>query len=270
MLHEGEHFFTKGFGERNRLFEKEACQVFETFYAEAKEPDEMIHVTCTGYVAPSPGQRLIASHGWKTKLLHLYHMGCFGSVPAIRIAQAMQGCVDVVHTEICSLHFNHKAHDAEQIVAQSLFADGFIKYSVSEQPTGFRILQIEEQLLPDTADQMTWNCEDWGLKMTLSRQVPQHFQSAVEPFVMRFGRVDYFALHPGGPKIIDQIQRQLQLCDDQVAHSRKILQQYGNMSSATLPHILEEMVGDLSPGDRVLGLAFGPGLMMVGLLLETV
>ena len=271
ILQESEDLFGKGFGARNRFFEKKALEIFEKFYEDETEPYDLIHVTCTGYVSPSPAQRVVASKGWKSRVMHAYHMGCFASVPAIRMARGFASeRVDIVHTEICSLHFNPHLHDDDQLVSQSLFADGFIKYSVSNQKKGFQLLQIEEQILPDTADQMTWKCEDWGLRMTLSREVPYHLHKVIKSFVERFETPDYFAIHPGGPKIIDRIQRKLQLSDDQVRHSRKILRQYGNMSSGTLPHIFEEMEMDLKSGDRVLGLAFGPGLMIVGVLLEKV
>lgn len=268
ILTDADTIAKRGFGERNRLFEKVAYSIFEQFYEKAEEPDEMIHVTCTGYISPSPGQRVIAQKGWNSAILHIYHMGCFGAVPAMRIANQLRGSTDIVHTEICSLHFHPGLSDDEQLVAQSLFADGFIKYRVDDQKQGFRILKVEEHILPNTADQMSWGCEDWGLRMTLSKSVPYHLQKVIRSFVERFGTADYFAIHPGGPKILEGIQRQLQLEDEQIWHSKEVLRRFGNMSSATVPHILEMMERDLQKGDRVLGLAFGPGLMIVGILLE--
>jgi len=263
-----------GFGIRNRLFQKKASTIFEEFYGDRGAPEDLIHVTCTGYFSPSPGQKMVAKKGWKTRVTHAYHMGCFAAIPAMRIAQgflaAGRKSVDVVHTEMCSLHFNPALHDDDQLVSQSLFADGFIRYQMSHEPCGFRLLAVQEELLPDTADQMTWGCEDWGLKMTLAREVPYYFQKIVSSFVEKLGKADYFAIHPGGPKIIDRLQKKLELSDIQVLHSREVLRQYGNMSSATLPHILELMDKDLRKGERVIGLAFGPGLTIVGILLEKV
>jgi predicted naringenin-chalcone synthase len=74
-----------------------------------------------------------------------------------------------------------------------------------------------------------------------------------------------FAIHPGGPKIIDSVQEVLELSDNQIKESRKILFERGNMSSATLPHVWSEILGNNYPiGTNVISFAFGPGLTLFG------
>jgi predicted naringenin-chalcone synthase len=82
----------------------------------------------------------------------------------------------------------------------------------------------------------------------------------------REGEKVIFAIHPGGPKIVDAVQRVLELSDAQVASSRDVLRRFGNMSSATLPHVWMQIASsaDIPSASIVVSLAFGPGLTMCG------
>lgn len=272
------------FGERNRLFATIADEILEKFYAkEATGPDDLIHVTCTGYNAPSAAQKLVARRRWPTVVTHAYHMGCAGAMPAIRMAYgyAMMGRrkVDIVHTELSTLHLNPGLHTAEQLVGQSLFADGFIKYSLSETQKGkdgFRILAFHEAFIPQSEELMKWECERWGLKMTLAKEIPILIGQTIASFVsdleqkcgQALGKATY-AIHPGGPKIIDHIQKKLALTDQQVEATRQVFYDRGNMSSATLPHIWEKILNETvyPTGSLIVGLAFAPGLCVSGVVL---
>jgi predicted naringenin-chalcone synthase len=261
---------------------------------------DLIHVTCTGYLSPSPLQRFVAEsdHAAQTRVLHAYHMGCYASLPASRMAAALalqsantgrdrnSSAVDVVHTELCTLHFNPQDHSPEQLVVQSLFADGFIRYKVSAQPVGaggcFRILAMDEIQVPQSAAAMTWMPVSWGMSMTLAREVPQLIASSLRGFVSqllaRAGLTEaealpglVYAVHPGGPKIIDHVQTLLEIPEEKLSASRDVLKRFGNMSSATLPHVWQSIVDNPAVypnGTRVLSLAFGPGLTIAGGLFE--
>ncbi len=277
-----------GFGERGRFFAKIADEIFQEFYPEnSSPPDDLIHVTCTGYNSPSAPQNLIVTKGWEKQTLvtHAYHMGCMAAIPAIRMAWGFAAMgkqkVDIVHTELCTLHMNPILHTDEQLVAQNLFADGLIKYSLCPQATSsaFKILNVHEELVPDTQEAMKWVCEDWGLKMTLAKEIPILIARHIQPFIqclekkVGFSLSDaIFAIHPGGPKIIELIGKRLNLDKTQLATSEKMLYNRGNMSSATLPHIWEDVLGDsnIPPASTVVGIAFGPGLCMCGTVLQKV
>ncbi len=282
----------KGFTERSDFFEREVLKVFENFYpSEDALPEHLIHVTCTGYVAPSPAQRIVSMRkgGMKTTVTHAYHMGCYGSIPAIRIGAGFAsapdyGSTDIVHTEICSLHMHPLKHNTEQLIVQSLFADGFIKYTLhGAKPLNshLQILALHEETIPDSSHCMTWRCETQGLSMTLSKEVPVRISRAIGGYLNRLckkaGLDDkgvlqnaYFAIHPGGPKILQHIQELLKLELQQVKHSVQVLKDYGNMSSATLPHIWERMLQDRAVPNRALivSLAFGPGLSISGAIFQ--
>ena len=290
-LHVGSGPYGAGMFERTREFSAIAARVFGEFYpAHSSPPEHIIHVTCTGYSSPSAPQVTVDRNGWSgaTDITHAYHMGCYASIPAVRMAagfvhtQARK--VDVVHTEVCSLHMNPLNHSPEQLVVYSLFADGHIKYSL-EQPdesnasSGLGLIEIKEFLIPGTQEHMSWDSSDWGMKMTLSQKVPAKVGEYLPGFLKKwFDEEDLktvlsdaiFAIHPGGPKIIDSIQELLNLREDQVAHSKQVLLEYGNMSSATLPHVWQKLYDDptVPSGKLIVSLAFGPGLTIFGALLK--
>ena len=266
---------------RMKHFEEHADQIFTQFYATEVAPDDLIHTTCTGYLAPSAAQKLISQKNWTdTTVTHAYHMGCYAAIPSVRMAKGFllsnpsKQRTDIVHTEMCSLHINPSLHRLDALVSQSLFADGFIKYSVTKQapPKGFQVLSHKEVIIPSSIRSMTWNLSDWGFEMSLAKEVPVLIARSLPGFIEELGvdRNALFAVHPGGPKILNNIQDILNLSAHQLEHSVKILQQFGNMSSATLPHIWQRISEDanVAPGSSVVSLAFGPGLTLCGLLLK--
>lgn len=272
-------------GERNKFFSDNCARVFDHFY-QNRTPEHLVHVTCTGYVSPSPGQQFFSNKKIYPEMTHAYHMGCYASLPAIRIAEALssyqQKEIDIIHTEMCSLHLNAAVHTPEQFVVQTLFADGFINYRVSSERKGYRILNIHEKIVPNSANDMTWVPDAFGMKMRLSREVPNKISEWLPLFIDELAnrcalkredllRDAVFAIHPGGPKIIDGVKTKLELEPWQVEVSHKILFERGNMSSATLPHVWKEIVeSDKYIGKKVVSLAFGPGLTIFGAVFEVV
>jgi predicted naringenin-chalcone synthase len=277
---------------RSHIFEEHTNRIFEEYYPEGSPcPNDLIHVSCTGYVSPSGAQKIASLKNWgrQTTITHAYHMGCYASIPAIRIASGFLAldpeklCADIVHTEICSLHTNPANHNADQLVSQSLFADGFIKYSVKRAETNphIRILAVQEEIIPNSTKSMTWNVMHWGFEMTLAKEIPVLISRALPQFLEHLAKKAkislehlqekaHFAVHPGGPKILVYIQELLKLTDSQMSHSFHILKNYGNMSSATLPHIWESILNDPKIPDSTLivSLAFGPGLSITGAIME--
>jgi len=268
-------------GERMRVFAGVADDYFDRAFPDGTPPpDDIVHVTCTGYLSPSAAQKLVSKRRWPTRIVHAYHMGCYAAVPAVRIALGLGRQVDIVHTELCSLHVDPTDHGLGTLVVQSLFADGLVRYSLVPDGPGLRVVAVHEQVLPDTEAEMTWVPSGHGMRMELARDVPDQISGAVRLFVaalfdragmsLRALRDTVFAVHPGGPKIIDRVRDTLELGESQVATSRRILLEHGNMSSATLPHIWAALLADttIAPGTRIASLAFGPGLTTCGIVLE--
>jgi predicted naringenin-chalcone synthase len=123
---------------------------------------------------------------------------------------------------------------------------------------------------------MTWEVTDLGFRMGLSPEVPQvlsvHVRKLVDDLLTRHGLtvrdVDGWAVHPGGPKILDVVEEQLGLAPDALGASRGVLSTYGNCSSPTVLLVLEALLRREAPPRRVVMLAFGPGLTLYVTLLE--
>ena len=294
--------------ERMKFFSEITSQIFDKFYLEIDSPPKnIIHVTCTGYSSPSSAQLLVSKKGWghTSKVTHAYHMGCYASLPSLRMGHGfllnekqlintgkndLDNRVDIVHTEMCTLHFNPSLHDPSQYIVQSLFADGFICYSmyddnsfnVSNCVNGLEILVNHEIILSHCSDAMSWDLFDYGFQMELSGKVPLIIAENIENFINNmFEKIELpfkdkkedviFAIHPGGPKIIHYIKDILELPQESIIFSENILKMFGNMSSATLPHIWEAVIkSQPEKGTLVVSLAFGPGLTISGSIMRVV
>jgi predicted naringenin-chalcone synthase len=289
MLCRTQHYGDIATGVLDRLYEQED-----------QPPSDILHVTCTGYASPSAAQRLVSKKGWglHTRVTHAYHMGCYASLPALRIAGGFALApsalrpdgprrIDVVHTELCSLHINPTIHTPEQFVVQTLFADGCIAYSVCDDSArngepALQLLALAEDVVPDSGEAMQWICSNWGMQMILARDVPERLIAVLAPFIDKLcdrakltqsERAEArFAIHPGGPRILDRAQELLGLQNEQIMHSREVLHSRGNMSSATLPYVWMRILADDNVPDEqiVVSAAFGPGLTMCGAVMRKV
>jgi alkylresorcinol/alkylpyrone synthase len=294
----------KTWDHRRVLFEEAALTAFERCYEESEQapPDELIHVTCSGYASPSPAQVFLSRQGWfQTGVTHAYHMGCYGAFPAVRIACGLLAAsyaslpmpkdrVDIVHTEYLSLHVDFLAHDPGQYVMNALFGDGFIKYSayplanfLASNKRGLRLVALQERLVPNSLDEMTLRPGLYSFDETVSKNVPDiiylHTREFIVDLCLQAG-IDFeaekedlvYAIHPGGPAIVTKAREALGLDESKMWISREILDQHGNMASATAPHMWQKIVEtDAIPtGAKVVSVGFGPGLTVIGAVFEKI
>lgn len=293
--------FGEDLGKRMDYYDKVCTSIFDSLYTEnASKPDDLIHVTCAGYLSPSPAQRFLNKRRWlDVTATHSYHMGCYGAFPPVRMAAGFlshallleqeRKQVDIVHTELLFTHLDISKYDANNIVNMTLFADGFIKYSVktarkSDIPAGsFALLSMQDQIIKDTLSEMSWKPGNYQFDMYLSKAVPGLIRDMAVNFLTKLcakGGIDFaeekstmiFAIHPGGPKILDHLQELLGIEDWQLQFSRQVLYENGNMSSATIPHIWKKILEEdsVKSGTKIATMAFGPGLTATGFILEKI
>lgn len=297
--------FLNGSGEqsaiatRMKFFDKTAIEAFKELYKVIdKAPDGLVHVSCSGYKSPSVAQQYFSARGWlNSTITHSYHMGCYGAFPGLRtaIGKARSGTtlygeesctIDVVHTELLSIHGNYDNTDPENLTIMSLFADGYCKYSVSNiepnSETCYRVIGMHENLIPASLEEMTWEIGNSCFEMHLGLLVPAYIDKYVKGFVEELLKNAHlpsedlssyiFAVHPGGPKILDLVRERLNITHSSMKHSYNVLYKNGNMSSATIPHIWNSILEDDSiiPGQKVISMAFGPGLTVTGAVFEKV
>lgn len=249
----------------------------------ALDPGDITHlitVSCTGFYAPGLDVDLIGRlrlHAGVART-HVGFMGCHGAFNALGLAGAIVGSrptarVLVVSVELCTLHFCYE-WDAEKLVANALFADGASAFVCgaggSEKDLAAPALHIgpfASAVLPDSRAAMTWNVGDHGFSMTLSaavpdlirRHVPAWMNGWLSPCGLDAADVQMWAVHPGGPRILDAFEGAVQLSPAALATSRQVLGAHGNMSSATLGFILQAM-RDGGGGGPGVAVGFGPGL----------
>lgn len=235
----------------------------------------LVTASCTGFESPGIDAHLIESLGLRRDIerLNVGFMGCHAAVNALAAARnAVAARADAVAlvscAEVSSAHFHHSDR-LDQLVANTLFSDGAAAMVVSAAPPGIAtIAGTHSTIIPDSAGEMGWAVGDRGFEMTLGAGVPERLAASIGAWVdealARHGldRADVggWAIHPGGPRVIDAVATALGLAEASVAPSRAILRGYGNMSSATLPFILAALAGAGRARPWV-GLAFGPGLV---------
>ncbi|WP_435020432.1 type III polyketide synthase [Tundrisphaera sp. TA3] len=236
----------------------------------------LVTVSCTGFAAPGFDLALIGGLGLDpgVQRTHVGFMGCHGALNGLRVARAFAGSeprarVLLCAAELCALHFQ-EGWEADDAVANALFADGSAALVLgSDLPSGDRweAAGSGSYLLPDCGDAMSWTIGDQGFAMTLSSRVAPIIAEALRPWLegwlAPFGLapddVRTWAVHPGGPRIIDAVETALGLDRQATAVSRDVLAQCGNMSSPTILFILDRLRRQDAPRPCV-ALAFGPGL----------
>ncbi len=251
--------------------------------AAAADPAALRHlvtVSCTGFVAPGVDVALLEGLGLAptTSRTHVGFMGCHGALNGLRVARALAAAGDAVMLcalELCSIHFQY-GWEPEQVVANALFADGAGAAVVlpGEGP-GWRLAASGSCLIPDSTDAMTWRVGDHGFRMTLSPRVPDLIHAHLRPWLERWladnglgiGDVASWAIHPGGPRIVEAAGDALGLPRGATEVSRQVLAEHGNMSSPTILFILERLLRD-DAGTPCVALGFGPGLAAEALLLR--
>jgi alkylresorcinol/alkylpyrone synthase len=249
---------------------------------------QLIVASCTGYATPGLDILLARDMAMADGLQRVFvgHMGCYAAIPALGVAanfvRAHAQPAVVVCLELPSLHIQpaDAARDAEQIVAHALFADAAAACVVAPDGAGLHVVDIAARTDPTAADQMRWDVTDHGFRMGLSARVPavlaRHLSPVVGALLTRHGLspadVRGWAIHPGGPRILEVAADRLRLGDEQMATSYGVLRDYGNCSSATVLLILERLLGGggLTRGDHVVAVAFGPGLTLYTALLQAV
>ena len=119
----------------------------------------------------------------------------------------------------------------------------------------FRAMQLD-----GTHELITWRVGDLGFDMMLSGRVPHEIAKGlrVQADSLQPRSVDLWAVHPGGRSVLDAVQDALRLCPEALRASRRVLSEFGNMSSASVMFVLNELMGKAQPGQRGCAISFGP------------
>lgn len=241
-------------------------------------------VSCTGYATPGLDILLARDLGMPDDVQRLFvgHMGCYAAIPglaAVSDAVVARGLTAVLLCiELTSLHVQPATDEAQQMVAHALFSDAATAVVLTPHSPGLAVVDTVARTDVAHHTHMTWDVTDLGFRMGLSPQVPDvlatHVRGVVDAFLGKHGLaiedVKAWAVHPGGPRILDVCRDRLGLDECEMAVSRETLRDYGNCSSPTVLIALEALRRrhSFESGDHVVALAFGPGLTLYGTLLR--
>jgi alpha-pyrone synthase len=262
---------------------------------------QIIFVSSTGFVGPGIDAELIARLGLRRDISRatVNFMGCAAAMNGLHLAcdRVKANPIHkslVICLELSSVNavFDEGIND---VIIHSIFADGcaamIVGASTESQAMGTDKILIKDclsYLVENTQDGITLGIKDNGITCQLSRQLPAYIETGIEPIIDNFlahngltqADIDLWAVHPGGTRIIESVQRALDLSDAQVAHSWEILAEYGNMLSTSLLFVIERMMlnaknAELAATASTKGLngiafSFSPGIGVEGILFEKV
>ena len=248
-------------------------------------PSDITHfitVSCTGLTAPGIEFQLAEYYGLQhAEKIGLNFLGCYAAIKALKhahyISQAEpDASVLIICAELCSLHFTPSDVD-EDMVANLLFADGASAAIVcgdkSRHLKDKVLLKLEDlgsAYVPGTFDLMTWDLSATNFKMHLSKNIAGTIKENILPVVTTFlksyiSEIDFWAIHPGGVKIVEAVRDKLNLTEANVEDSLQVLRNFGNMSSPTILFILSSIFNKIKDENgnetkNIFSCAFGPGI----------
>jgi alpha-pyrone synthase len=230
----------------------------------------VIVTSCTGLSAPGIDLELIERCGLNpgVERTMVGFMGCYAAINALKLARHIvrsepDARVLAVNLELCTLHL-HETQDLEEILSFLLFADGCAAALVSADPVGVEIKSFRAALVPQTRELIRWNIREQGFDMVLSGGVPGAIKSALSgarDSILGTGEIALWAVHPGGRTVLDAVEQAFALPADALAHSRGVLNDYGNMSSGTVMFVLDRLMRTAPAGAPGCAMSFGPGLV---------
>ena len=284
------------FGEANAVFIEAAQELGEQAItcalARARIDKSRIgafyFVSVTGIASPSIDARLVNRMKLSPyiKRVPIFGLGCVaGAAGVARAADYVRAFPDQVAVllavELCSLTLQKEDLTVANLVSSGLFGDGAAAVVVAGnqvEAAGPSVLATKSVFYPDTEDAMGWDISERGFRIVLSREVPElaraHLGRDVDALLAEHGftrgDVGSWVLHTGGPKILEATADALGLRGGELAASWDCLRRVGNLSSASVLCVLEDVMLHRRPAPGTLGVlaAMGPGFCSEVVLLR--
>jgi alkylresorcinol/alkylpyrone synthase len=261
----------------------------------AADINALFVVSITGVASPSLDARLINRMGLRRdiKRTPIFGVGCVGGALGLTraadhvLAYPRQAAV-LLAVEACSLTIQREDLSTANFIATGLFGDGAAAVVVAGAEKAVpahtfgrpepKILATKSVFYPDSEDVMGWDISERGFKIVLSPRLGQVIEANLAQDVDEFlgshqlcrSDIASWVIHTGGPKVLEAIQKSLELPDRHLERSWECLRRFGNLSSASVLLVLEDVIANRPPSPGSLGvlLAMGPGFCSEMLLLQ--
>jgi len=270
------------------LGEQALCRALHHAGLAPEQLGALFFTSVTGISSPSIDALLINRMGLPRNIrrVPIFGLGCVAGAAGIsRAADYVRAypsqAAALVSVELCSLTLQRDDLSVANLISSGLFADGSAAVIVTGDDmdaNGPEILATRSVFYPDTEPMMGWNVSEKGFKITLSPEVPtlirENLGHDVDEFLAdhgyRRGDLNSWVLHTGGPKVLEATADALDLRDGQLDPSWACLRRVGNLSSASVLVVLEDVMRNRRPEPGTLGLlaAMGPGFCSELLLLR--
>ena len=256
----------------------EAVKKIKAFEKIKHSITHIITVTCTGMFAPGLDIELIKALNLSSDIdrSSINFMGCNAAILALKSADNIckgnpVAKVLIVCTELCTLHFQKQYND-DYILSNMLFGDGSAAALITSAPNEItsKIIKIDafnSLILHKGYNDMAWQLSETGFIMNLtsyvSGMIKDNIKLMLDSIHIDPNSIDYWAIHPGGKKIVDDFFEALQIDISKASESFDVLKNYGNMSSPTVLFVLKQVIEkskDCKKGETIFSAAFGPGL----------
>jgi predicted naringenin-chalcone synthase len=263
-----------------------AC--LQAAHSKVTDIDLLVVCTSTGYVCPDLGSRLIAHMGFRSDIHRavMVGLGCAGALPTLQhacdfVRAHPERKALMLAVEICSAcYFVDDTMDT--VIGNAICSDGAAAFLVTNDSgkPGIKpaVLDCESCVASEHIDKVGFEHKDNKLRIILANEVRYLAGPLIERALdallkrNRLNRADvrFWVAHPGGRKVIDNLQKHLGLTDEQLRFSRAVMRNFGNMSSPTVMFVLDEVMrtGDPQAGDWGVMVALGPGMAAEAALLR--
>jgi alkylresorcinol/alkylpyrone synthase len=274
------------------LGEQALCRALQSAGLETKDLGALFFTTVTGVASPSIDALLINRMKLPANIRRtpIFGLGCVAGAAGIaRAADYVRAypsqAAALVSVELCSLTLQREDLSVANLISSGLFADGAAavivtgrEFKTDHEIPGPKILATRSVFYPSTEEMMGWNISEKGFRILLSTEVPtlirENLGRDVDAFLADQGHqrsdLESWVLHTGGPKVLDASAAALGLHNGQLDASWACLRKVGNLSSASVLVVLEDVMKNRRPRPGALGLlaAMGPGFCSELVLLQ--
>lgn len=270
------------------LGEQALCRALHNAGLATSDLGALFFTSVTGISSPSIDALLINRMGLprNIKRLPIFGLGCVAGAAGIaRAADYVKGypsqAAALVSVELCSLTIQRDDLSVANLISSGLFADGSAAVIVTGgdlHSLGPEILATRSVFYPETEEMMGWKVSEKGFRITLSPEVPvlirEHLGQDVDAFLgdhgHKRGDIGSWVVHTGGPKVLEATAAALGLNDGELDASWDCLKKVGNLSSASVLVVLEDVMKNRRPEPGTLGIlaAMGPGFCSELVLLK--